>query len=283
MEEERGMNLANFHSHCSFCDGRAPAEDFVQAAIAAGFTGYGVSSHAPLPFETRWTMKRELVHAYLEEIGRLKIKYRDCIELYVGMEIDYLNGAHNPSIDYFQQLPLDYRIGSVHILYNQNGEPVDIDTDADTFKQLMKQDFAGDLKQMVSDYFDTSMRMVEAGGFDFIGHMDKISYNAGQCDPLLTGYGWYKKKIADYFVLIAEKGIMVEVNTKVYAKKGCFFPQKEHFHTLKALHIPVLVNSDAHIPALVNDGRGGALEQLKQVGIRTVRQLIKGEWKEVAI
>ena len=38
------MNLTNYHSHSNFCDGKAPLEDFVKSAIAAGFTAYGVSS-----------------------------------------------------------------------------------------------------------------------------------------------------------------------------------------------------------------------------------------------
>ncbi len=109
------MNLTNYHSHCSFCDGRAPMEEFVKSAVAAGFTAYGVSSHAPLPFATQWTLKQEEVVAYLREIERLKKKYAGQIELYAGMEIDYLSGVQNPANDYFQNLPLDYRIGSVHL------------------------------------------------------------------------------------------------------------------------------------------------------------------------
>ena len=38
-----------------------------------------------------------------------------------GLEIDYLNEASNPSIARFRELPLDYRIGSVHLLYNDKG------------------------------------------------------------------------------------------------------------------------------------------------------------------
>lgn len=109
------MNLTNFHSHCNFCDGKAPMEDFVKSAIVAGFTAYGISSHAPLPFDTRWTMRRDRVDDYLEEIRALKEKYRDKIELYAGMEIDYLQEEWNPAIAYFQHLPLDYRIGSAEL------------------------------------------------------------------------------------------------------------------------------------------------------------------------
>lgn len=277
------MNRSNFHSHCSFCDGKAPAEEFVKAAIAAGFVSYGVSSHAPLPFDTRWTLKKELVPAYLEEIGRLKEKYKESIELYTGMEIDYLNDDQNPANDYFQSLPLDYRIGSVHLVYAPDGTVIDTDNSPENFQKLLKEYFHGNLKQMVEAYFDASFRMVELGGFDFVGHCDKISYNATLCDPLFTGSDWYEKKLAGYLALIAEKGVMVEVNTKAFAKKGYFFPRAKYFHTLKELNIPVLVNSDAHLPELVNDSRDVALNLLKEVGFDSVRQLIKGKWEDVAI
>mgnify|MGYP000074504520 CR=1 FL=1 len=52
------MDLCTYHSHCNFCDGKAPAEDFVKAAIEAGFHSYGISSHSPLPFETRWSLRK---------------------------------------------------------------------------------------------------------------------------------------------------------------------------------------------------------------------------------
>ena len=29
------MDLCTYHSHCNFCDGKAPAEDFVERFIAA--------------------------------------------------------------------------------------------------------------------------------------------------------------------------------------------------------------------------------------------------------
>lgn len=277
------MNLTNYHSHCSFCDGKAPAEDFVKSAIAAGFRSYGVSSHAPLPFETRWTLKKELVPAYLKEIEGLKTKYKDSIELYAGMEIDYLNEEQNPASVYFQELPLDYRIGSVHLIYTPAGEIVDTDTNPENFKRILDDCFQGDLQRMVLTYFDASMRMVQKGGFDFVGHADKISCNATICDPAVTDSDWYKQKLKEYFTLIAKKGVMVEINTKVYTRKGYFFPNAKNIRLLKELGIPVLVNSDAHLPELVNDSRLTALALLKDSGYRTVRELVRGKWEDVEI
>lgn len=283
MGEEIRMNRTNYHSHCSFCDGKAPMEDFVKSAIAAGFTSYGVSSHAPLPFDTRWTLRSADVPAYLEELARLKKKYAGEIEIYAGMEIDYLDDTQNPSIDYFQNLPLDYRIGSVHLLYTPEGKIVDTDTDTEKFRQIMEKDFRGDLRLLVDSYFNASSRMVELGGFDFVGHADKISHNAELCDASLSGQAWFKKRLEDYFSLITEKGLMMEINTKAYTKKGCLFPSERHFGLLKELGIPVLVNSDAHLPELVNDNRDVALALLKKSGFRTVRQLEKGKWVDVEL
>mgnify|MGYP000314574224 FL=1 len=294
------MNLTNYHSHCSFCDGKAPMEDFVKSAIAAGFTSYGISSHAPLPFETCWTLSQERVPNYLQEIGRLKQRYAGEIEIYAGLEIDYLNEESHPAIPRFQELPLDYRIGSVHMLYSPQGKVVDIDTPADlvytdeeeiidtdtdpeNFRYLLEKHFRGNLQEMVTRYFVAAMRMVEAGGFDFVGHADKISYNAGICQPDLFRQGWFTDMLKEYFTLIAERGIMMEINTKAFLRKGCFFPDIRHFAFIRALGIPVLVNSDAHRPDLINAGRAEALQALKEAGFHTVRQLQGGKWIDVPI
>lgn len=277
------MNLCNYHSHCSFCDGKAPLEDFVRSAIAAGFTAYGVSSHAPLPFETRWTLKAGEVGNYLDEVHRLQVKYEGEIELYAGMEIDYLNETQHPANDYFRQLPLDYRIGSVHLIYTQEGQIIDTDTSAENFGALLEKHFAGDLKEMVKRYYEASMRMVELGGFDFIGHADKISSNAEFCRPGVTGETWYEELREALFDFIAEQGLMIEINTKVFLKKGCFFPGKEHFRQIFKRGIPIVVNSDAHLPELINAGRREALGLLKEAGFKTVRELHGGKWKDMII
>ena len=127
-------NLTNYHSHCLYCDGRANMEDFIRFAISEGFSSYGISSHAPLPFSTAWTMEWDRMDDYLSEFARLKEKYADKIELAIGLEIDYLNEIQNPANSYFQALPLDYRIGSVHLVYTDEEEIIDTDTDPENLR-----------------------------------------------------------------------------------------------------------------------------------------------------
>ena len=277
------MNLTNYHSHCSFCDGRAPFEEFVKEAITQGFYSYGVSSHAPLPFPTQWTMEWEQMEAYLDEFNNLRQKYADEIELYVGLEIDYLNEESNPSVARFTELPLDYRIGSVHLLYDAAGEVVDIDCSPAVFKERVDRHFNGDVLRVVRMYFDRLFRMVELGGFDVLGHADKMHYNASCYHPGLLDEPWYEALMKDYFSLVASRGYLVEINTKAYDSLGTFYPNSRYWELMKEYQIKVLVNSDAHYPERINAGRMEALRLLQAKGFATVAELHQGSWREVPI
>lgn len=277
------MNLTNYHSHCSFCDGRAPFEEFVKEAIRQGFYSYGVSSHAPLPFPTQWTMEWEQMEAYLDEFKNLRSKYADEIELYVGLEIDYLNEESNPSVARFTELPLDYRIGSVHLLYDAAGEVVDIDCSPAVFKERVDRHFNGDVLRVIRMYFDRLFRMVELGGFDVLGHADKMHYNASYYHPGLLDEPWYEALMKDYFSLVASRGYLVEINTKAYDSLGTFYPNSRYWELMKEYQIKVLVNSDAHYPERINAGRMEALRLLQAKGFATVAELHQGSWREVPI
>lgn len=277
------MNLTNYHSHCSFCDGRAPFEEFVKEAIRQGFYSYGVSSHAPLPFPTQWTMEWEQMEAYLDEFNNLRQKYADEIELYVGLEIDYLNEESNPSVARFTELPLDYRIGSVHLLYDAAGEVVDIDCSPAVFKERVDRHFNGDVLRVIRMYFDRLFRMVELGGFDILGHADKMHYNASCYHPGLLDEPWYEALMKDYFSLVASRGYLVEINTKAFDSLGTFYPNSRYWELMKEYQIKVLVNSDAHYPERINAGRMEALRLLQAKGFATVAELHQGSWREVPI
>lgn len=281
------MQLSNYHSHCTFCDGRSTPEDFVKFAISHGFRAYGFSSHSPLPFETFWNMSKDDMAEYLAEINRLKEKYAGRLEIYTSLEIDYLDETYNPSIAYFQELPLDYRIGSIHFLplseHLSEDNMVCIDGAFVDYKDSVDRYFEGKISKLVTRYFDSTLKMIEAGGIDIVGHMDKIYMNGHKCEGFSFDADWYQKPFKAVLDLIAQKGLMVEVNTKNLIKKQQIFPRKEYLGLLKDMNIPVMVNSDCHYPDLVNDGRSEAFEILKEIGFRTTRELIKGSWQDVAI
>lgn len=156
------MQLSNYHSHCTFCDGRSTPEDFVKFAISHGFRAYGFSSHSPLPFETFWNMSKDDMPEYLAEIDRLKKKYSDRLEIYTALEIDYLDETYNPSVPYFQELPLDYRIGSIHFLpiseHLSEENMVCIDGSFADYKASVERYFEGDIRKLVTRYYDSTLK-----------------------------------------------------------------------------------------------------------------------------
>ena len=104
--------------------------------------------------------------------------------------------------------------------------------------------------------------------------------NASAYSPAVTQSKWYRDIINDYFRFIARKGVVLEVNTKAYSKSSYLFPNAQHFKTLKELNIPLVVNSDAHIPSLMKSGFKEAYYLLKEAGYKNTMQLKNGKWCE---
>ncbi len=257
--------LYSLHNHTQFCDGRDVMEAFVVEAIAQGFCHYGFSPHSPVPIESPCNMDARDVPLYLDEVARLQCKYRGKISLYASMEIDFLDDW-GPAHQFFQNLPLDYRIGSVHFIPSlvNPEEYVDIDGRYENnFKVKMDEHFNDDVEWVVRTYYAQSMKMVEAGGFDIIGHCDKIGHNASCHRPGIDREPWYDQLIKRHVEAIMDHHYIIEINTKAWKQHGRFFPNQRYFDLLKRYNAPIVVNSDAHYPDLINAGRPEALALLK--------------------
>lgn len=252
----------NFHSHTQFCDGKAEMEDFVEAALKSGFEHYGFSPHSPVPVDSPCNMSEEDVPAYFAEVERLKDKYLGRIKLYSSMEIDFLGNDWGAHIPYFQELALDYRLSSVHFVPDHAGGFVDIDGSFPGFKEKMARYFDNDIEGVVKSFFSQTEKMLELGGFEICGHLDKIAQNASLFRPGITSTGWYKKLMNRCLDAVEGNGCLLEVNTKAYELHGRYFPGTEWFGEITRRGIKTVVNSDVHRPHLMNAGRGYAFELL---------------------
>ena len=252
----------NLHSHTQFCDGHASMEQMVEGAISAGLRHYGFSPHSPLPIESPCNMASADVEAYKKESERLRKLYDSQISLYTAMEVDYLGPQWGPHSREVKDYGLDYVIGSVHFVPNQAGEYIDTDGPSERFKEYVRTAFRGDLHYVVNKFFDQSEAMLEAGGLDIIGHFDKIALNASSIEPDIEQQPWFGKRIDSLIECIRSHGTTVEINTKALTRRGRFFPHERLWNKLLAAHIPLLINSDAHDPALTDAGRNEALRKL---------------------
>ena len=257
-------DLYNLHTHTQFCDGHASMEEFVVEAVAQGFTHLGFTPHSPISVESPCNMTKDDVAIYLNEMMRLRKAYDDRIQLYTAMEIDYVSVGDGPASDYFKSLPLDYRIGSVHFIpaIDNPSEMVDIDGKFPAFKARMGHYFNNDIEYVVRTFFSQMMAMVEEGGFDIVGHMDKIGFNASQYLDGIDEEPWYDKLVIDLFENIMDHHLTIEINTKAWLQRNRFYPNLKYFGMLKRFNAPVVVNSDAHYPTLLNNGRLEAIKLL---------------------
>ena len=258
--------LYTFHSHTQYCDGRATMREMAEAAVAAGFTHYGFSPHSPVPFETPCNMSIEAVPEYFAEYRAIAADpaLASC-RFYAGMEVDYLGNSWGPANEYFRSIPLDYIIGSVHFIPSPSGEMVDIDGHFDNFSHRMVKYVRNDIEYVVDRFYAQSEAMIEEGGFDILGHFDKIGQNASYYKPGIEQSDFYKAYIDRMIDLIISHDLTIELNTKARIEHGRFFPGEDALRRLRAAGVRILVNSDAHRPECINASRDEALKLLEKL------------------
>lgn len=254
-DKVKDLELYNLHSHTEYCDGHAPMREMVAAACEAGFKVWGVTPHAPICVHSECNMRYEDAEPYLARIAELREEYAGRMLVLGGMEVDFISRDFGPHVDYFHELPLDYRIGSVHFVPRRDGISIDCDGSVERFRKSLMICFRNDLRYVVEKYYEQVLTMLELGGFEVLGHFDKIAGNASAVDPDIESYGWYQSLVDDVISHAASNGCLVEVNTKAFESRNRFYPAEWLWPRLKEAGLRLVVNSDAHWKEKVNAGR----------------------------
>lgn len=278
------MYSSNYHSHSTFCDGRSPMEDFVRFALSAGLNKFGFSSHAPLPFHTSWSMNADDFDDYRIEFERLRLKYEDKIELFFGLEADYIERCTGAGDVFYKRHTFDYLISSVHYTDKiENNRYWSIDGPFDDFVKGLNQLHNGNIHAAVRRFFDISNQMIEQGGFDIVGHVDKIMMHAFKIKNFNIADDKYVNLMHQTLENIRRKGLLLEINTKSLHEHGFTYPHKHFFPIIKSMQIPLVLSSDCHYPHNIVAGFTKAIAELKKAGINELYELSAGKWKAIGI
>lgn len=251
----------NLHAHSQFCDGRDTMEQIAAAAHECGMRYFAFTPHSPISVPSPCNMTREQLPEYFAECSRLRDKHAPDMEILTSLEIDWLSPEWGPHIDYFQRLPLDFRLGSVHFVPDRDGVPHDCDGSFKRFKPLLDTVYQGDIRYVVERYFEGVLTMLERGGFDLLGHFDKIAGNASEAAPGIEDEPWYEALVDDVISHVQGSDVVVEINTKALADRGRFYPAERWWGKLIRAGVAVAVDSDAHYASKVTAGRSEALEK----------------------
>lgn len=270
------MGFTNYHTHSSFCDAVGKPEEYVLEAIKCGLKAIGFSSHAPLPFENNWTLQENRVDEYCRVIRSLKAKYKNLIQIYLGLEIDYFAEYAGNGFSKYEELNLDYTIGSVHYGGERiAGEYTYIHTCEEDFLKILHNCFNNNVREFVCSYFQTVRDMVITIKPNIIGHLDLIKKFNCEDKYFSESQEWYKTEVLNTLKVIAENGCILEVNTSGIAKGFTqeFYPSTWILKEARKLNIPVMINSDAHRPQDINAKFLEAVEALIKAGYSTQKIL----------
>jgi histidinol-phosphatase (PHP family) len=276
----------SYHTHTEFCDGKATAEAMAKAAFLSGYSILGFSSHAPLPFDTEWTMKRKDLSRYAESIQKERSRWEpQGMSILTGLEIDYIEGRCSPDASFAPLIP-DYRIGSVHYVTGLGDEIFAVDEGAEDFEAHLSKATGGDGEPLWKDYYLRVAHMIEAGGFDILGHFDLVKKNNAHGKWFDEESKAYREAAFEAATLAGEKECIAEINTGGIArgKIDAPYPSIAILRRMRESGVRITLGDDAHAPEHLGTYQARALEAAKASGYRSLWYL-DGEriWKEISL
>ena len=246
------------HTHSNFCDGKCQPDKYVEAAKQLGLKTLGFSSHAPAPdppgndaVNLFWCMPLERLQTYTETIRDLKDRFADSLDIRLGLEIDYLPEIMGPNHPIFEAEKLDYTIGSVHAAGTwPDGAVWTVDCSPEKFAAGIDALFGGSVEKAGREYFRRIREMVAEQPPDIIGHFDLIKKNNLTMNFLDESAKWYRNAVFETLEAVAASNCIIEINTGGMARGYIDQPYPSSFiiKQCRKLHIPVMINSDAHHP-----------------------------------
>ena len=283
-ETEKGMSWTNFHSHSHYCDGKFEIRAHIESALNRGFVAWGCSSHMPVSFPTHWNMQASRLPDYLTEVVALKAEYADRIQLYCGLEMDFIPGKVGSFHEYFRDVKLDYRIGSIHFVDAfEDGRPLEIDGPHSVFLDGLHNVFHGDVQSLVRRYFALTRQMIREDRPDVVGHLDKIKMQSEDGRLFSETDDWYREEMMHTLDVIAEAGVITEVNTRGIYKKVVTetYPSRWVLEIMQARKLPIMLNSDSHHPDEVDGNFAETAAMLRALGFTSLWVLWNGRWTAV--
>ena len=266
------MNLkTNYHTHCTFCDGKNTAEEMIQSAIKKGFSILGFSSHSMNSFATNWHIPVDRHKEYCDTIRSLAAKYKDKISVYCGFEADFVEGLCLPDKDAYEAYSPDYLIGSVHFVTGSTGF-YEADGKTDSVIKSIEKYFGGDVKKAVSRYFELERKMLACCSFDIIGHPDLIRKQNSERILFNENDSWYKEEVIKTVQAIADAGVCVEINTGGMARgyMQSPFPSPFFLSQLHERNVPVTIDSDSHSEDTLDYWFEQAVQYAKDAGYKEI-------------
>lgn len=249
--------LTDYHTHTPLClHAEGTPLEYARHAQSIGLAEIGLSDHNPMPeYFDNWRMLLGDLPRYFELVEEARAALPG-FPIRLALECDYLEGREAWIEETARMKEWDYLIGSVH--YIHDGIAVDDP------KHVSRWQTAADIEHMWGMYWKLYEKMIRTRMFDFFAHPDLAKRFALRPEGDLRRY--YEPVIQ---ALVDTQGVL-EVSTAGLRKDVReIYPAREMLEMAFSAGVPIVINSDAHLPTDVGIDFNKALELVRGVGYAT--------------
>ncbi len=252
-------NIVDMHSHTNHSfDGNYPIDELCEVSIERGIQAVAFTDHVEMDFFREKGFDKTADESY-EDIVRAKEKYKDQIEICVGVELGQPTYAAAESENLINSKDYDFVIGSIHNLRNK--------------PDFAEMDFAGkDIDALLKEYFDELKALADWAKFDTFAHLTyPLRYIVG-VNKIPVDMAKYQGDIDEILSILISKDKALEINTSGLRQPlGLTMPAEDIVKRYKALGgKKITVGSDSHFTEHMGAGIGDGMLIAKNCGFNSV-------------
>ena len=233
---------ANYHTHTERCHHAVGSdEDYVTAAIKAGYTLLGFSEHSPWNYSSNYKPSMRLLledfDEYKSSILELRERYKSEINIRLGLECEYFPEYMNWLKEFKEEKEIDYLIFGNH--FNNSDE---------TGQYYGNVNMTDD---MIREYVKSSIAGIEFGIFSYFAHPDLFMRSHKSFDALALDASREICRAAKAFNMPLEYnlcGMRYDIEMGVEG-----YPCSDFWRVAAEEGCSAIIGVDAHNPAYLLD------------------------------
>ncbi|MDI3481909.1 MAG: histidinol-phosphatase family [Tepidanaerobacteraceae bacterium] len=234
---------------------------FIEEGAKRGIVEIGFSEHGhrfvqakglyrSSGFRGQWTAGEATknIEEYIDIVEKAKSMG---LPVKLGIEMDYIPEYEDEIREFVDKYPFDYVLGAVHWIGDFGFDN----------PELLEEWNSRNIDKTYLEYFDILLKAIDSGIFDCIVHPDviKVFGHRAMFDMNQT-----YKRVAE---AMKKRGLCAEVSTAGLRKPVAeIYPSPGMMEHFAACNVPVMINSDAHIPEDVGRDFDKALDFVKHYG-----------------
>ena len=263
----------SFHGgHSAYADGRGTVAQIADAAVQRGFRAFGFSEHFVTPKHNEFSPDGRVVdHGshwiddYVTEVQAAKARHAAQLDIFLGIEIEYLRDFQSWTCAALARWPFDYVVGSVH--YVRYGDlDICIDWDQARIDEALRR--AGSAEQLQLDYYEHVLELLD-WHVAVIGHLDLVKMLLSPAEQIPTS--GIRSKVQSILETMRDRGVAMDVNARGLIKPcRSIYPADWILAEAQRIGVCVTLGDDSHGPEEVGCRLDQAVTALRRSGFRNM-------------